>query len=377
MKIIKRGVLLVSIMSLLLILSLVTSIALTNHSNISIDGISIAVPASSGTIFIDEANRMQVPIRVISEKLGASIAWNSDTKTATINGTIKIKAGSSQITTEYGTVTMDTKAVIIANRIYVPIRYIGNALGYKIESNSKDGILSANIVTKAELTISAAASLKDALNEVKALYLKEKPNTVLTINLGASGALEQQIEQGAPVDLFFSASSASMTLLKDKEQLDNTTLKNMLGNKVVLIVPKDSTVSISSFAEVLDSSIKKVALGEPTTVPAGQYAEQVFTYLKILDQVKAKAVYGKDVKEVLTWVETGNVEAGVVYSTDAKVSTKVKVMATASEASHKSVIYPVAMIKTTKSPEATKDFLNYLGSDSAKAVFSKYGFSVL
>jgi molybdate transport system substrate-binding protein len=177
--------------------------------------------------------------------------------------------------------------------------------------------------------------------------------------------------------MFFSASSANMTTLKDKGLLDNTTIKNMLGNKVVLIVPKDSKISISSFAQVLDFSIAKVALGEPTTVPAGQYAEQVFTYLKILDKVKAKAVYGKDVKEVLTWVETGNVEAGVVYSTDAKVSTKVKVIATASEASHKSIIYPVAMIKTTKSPEATKDFLNYLSSDSAKAVFLKYGFSVL
>jgi molybdate transport system substrate-binding protein len=339
--------------------------------------VSVSVPASYGETFIDSSNRIQAPIRLVSEKLGASVVWNATTKTATINGTIKIKVNSNQIITAYGTITMDTKAVLKENRIYVPIRFIGNALGYRIESISKDGIVSANIITKAELTISAAASLKDAMNEVKALYLKEKPNTTLTINLGASGSLAQQIEQGAPVDIFFSASSSNMTTLKDKNLLDNTTIKNMLGNKVVLIIPKDSKVSISSFAQVTDATIKKIALGEPTTVPAGQYAEQVFTYLKILDQVKAKAVYGKDVKEVLTWVETGNVDAGVVYSTDAKVSTKVTVIATASDASHKPIIYPVAMVKATKSPEATKDFLNYLSSDSAKAVFMKYGFSVL
>ncbi len=232
-------------------------------------------------------------------------------------------------------------------------------------------------VSKVELTISAAASLKDAITEVKALYLKEKPNTALTINLGSSGSLEQQIEQGAAVDLFISASAGNMTALKDKGLLDNNSIKNLLGNKVVLVVPKESEILISSFDSVLDSSIKKIALGEPTTVPAGQYAEQVFTYLNLLNGVKEKAVYGKDVKEVLTWVETGNVDAGVVYATDAKASTKVTVIATASEASHKAIVYPVAVIKATKNPEGAKDFLNFLRGEGAKAVFEKYGFSIL
>ncbi|MEI8216492.1 MAG: molybdate ABC transporter substrate-binding protein [Eubacteriales bacterium] len=374
---IKRGIALFTIMSLFFIVSLVPSTALSKQAGIAIDGSSISIPATYGMVYIDSANRIQAPIRFVSENLGATITWNQNTKTATIDGDIQIKVGSNKISTAYGTITMDTTAVIIGNRVYVPIRYIGNALGYKIDATSKNGIVTANVVTKAELTISAASSLKDAMNEVKALYLKEKPNTALTINLGASGALEQQIEQGAPVDLFFSASSSSMTLLKDKNLLDNTTLKNMLGNKVVLIVPKDSKVAITSFSDVLDASIKKIALGEPTTVPAGQYAEQVFTYLKILNQVKAKAVYGKDVKEVLTWVETGNVDAGVVYSTDAKVSTKVAVIATASDASHKAIIYPAAVIKSTKNSEAAKDFMNFLSSDSVKAIFLKYGFSVL
>jgi molybdate transport system substrate-binding protein len=231
--------------------------------------------------------------------------------------------------------------------------------------------------TNEELILSVASSLQEAMIEVKALYQKKKPNIDLTLNLGSSGSLQQQIEQGAAVDLFFSASTGNMTTLKEKGFLDNTTIKNLLGNKVVLVVPKESKIAISSFSDVLDASIEKIALGEPTTVPAGQYAEQVFTYLNILDKVKAKAVYGKDVKEVLTWVETGNVDAGVVYSTDAKASTKVTVIATASDASHKPIVYPVAVIKTTKNSTAAVDFLNFLSSDAAKAVFLKYGFSVL
>ncbi|NTV90081.1 MAG: molybdate ABC transporter substrate-binding protein, partial [Clostridiales bacterium] len=214
------------------------------------------------------------------------------------------------------------------------------------------------------------------MNEIKALYLKEKPNTELSMNFGASGSLQQQIEQGADVDVFFSAATKNMTALKDAGLLIDSTVKNLLGNEVVLVVPTDSKLAVKSFEDVADSSVKSVALGEPKTVPAGQYAEDVFTYLKILDSIKSKAVYAKDVKEVLTWVETGNVDAGVVYSTDAKASKNVKVIAIATSASHKAIVYPAAVIKTTENAEASTDFLNFLSSDSAKAVFTKYGFSI-
>lgn len=237
--------------------------------------------------------------------------------------------------------------------------------------------VSDNILTKADLTVSAAASLKDALTEIKALYAKSKPNTTLTLNFGSSGALSQQIEQGADVDVFFSASAANVTTLKDKGLLDNSTVDNLLGNEVVLVAPLDSKLSIGSFAEVSDKSVNKIALGEPKTVPAGQYAEDVFTQLNILSQVKEKAVYAKDVREVLTWVETGNVDAGVVYSTDAKISDKVKVLATAPGDTHKPIVYPAAVIKGTDSADAARDFMIFLKSDVAKKVFMKYGFSIL
>ncbi|MBP1762577.1 MAG: modA2 [Firmicutes bacterium] len=344
---------------------------------VAFDGSPISISSSYGTPFIDSANRMQVPIRVIAEKLGAKVAWDGASQTATINGTIKIKVGSNEITTAYGTITMNTTAVIKNDRLYIPVRSVANAMGYGVSASNENGVVTADITTKVDLTISAAASLKDAMSEIKTLYAKEKPKTNLNINFGGSGALQQQIEQGADVDLFFSAATSNMDTLKSKGLLIDSTIKNLLGNKLVLVVPNDSNTALNSFSVVTDASVKKIALGEPSTVPAGKYAEQVFTYLKILDQVKAKAVYGSDVKQVLNWVETGNADAGVVYLTDAKLSTKVKVVATASEESHKAIVYPAALIKTTNNYTASKDFLNFLTSDKAKAVFDKYGFEVL
>jgi molybdate transport system substrate-binding protein len=152
---------------------------------------------------------------------------------------------------------------------------------------------------------------------------------------------------------------------------------NLLGNSVVLVVNKDSALSID-FKDSASDKIKKIALGEPKTVPCGQYAEEIYKNLNILEAVKAKAVYGKDVKEVLTWVESGNVDAGVVYATDAKASTKVKVAAVATSSLYKTpVVYPVAVIKASKNAEEAKGFLKFISSAKAKAVFEKYGFNYL
>jgi len=376
MKLFKKIFVLGAMLAIIFSVSVVPASAATK-AVVSFDGSPISISSSYGTPYIDSANRMQVPIRVIAEKLGAKVSWDSATSTATINGTIKIKVDSNEITTTYGTITMDTTALIKNGRLYIPVRSVANAMGYGVTATNENGVVTADITTKVDLTISAAASLKDAMGEIKTLYSKEKPKTNLNINFGGSGALQQQIEQGADVDLFFSAATSNMDTLKNKGLLIDSTVKNLLGNKLVLVVPNDSTLSINSFAGVTDASVKKIALGEAATVPAGKYAEQVFTYLKILDQVKAKAVYGSDVKQVLNWVETDNVDAGVVYLTDAKISTKVKVVATASEESHKAIVYPAALIKTTNNYTASRDFLNFLTSDKAKAVFDKYGFEVL
>jgi molybdate transport system substrate-binding protein len=229
---------------------------------------------------------------------------------------------------------------------------------------------------KLELTVSAAISLKDALDEVKQIYTTEDPGTSIALNYGASGTLQLQIEQGAPVDVFLSAAPKQMDALEMKGLLLEGTRKDLLGNEVVLIVPKDSTLGISSFEVLSRANVKQVALGEPSTVPAGQYAKEVLTNLGIYDAVKSKAVLGKDVRQVLTYVETGNVDAGVVYQTDALSAAKVKIVAQAPANSHAPVIYPVAVIKSSKHPTAAKQFAEFLSSPKAASVFQKYGFSL-
>jgi molybdate transport system substrate-binding protein len=227
---------------------------------------------------------------------------------------------------------------------------------------------------KADLTVSAAISLKDALDEIKQAYVSANPGVSIAINYGASGTLQLQIEQGAPVDIFLSAAPKQMDALDAKGLLLPGSRRDILRNEVVLIVPKDSAAKISSFQDLTRPDIKKIALGEPAAVPAGQYAKQTLTTMGIYDAVNAKAVLAKDVRQVLTYVETGNVDAGIVYSTDALSSTKVKVVATAPPNSHDPVIYPGAVIKTSKSAQAAIAFLDSLRGPQASAIFQKYGF---
>ena len=363
---------------LTLVISMISGMACAAATpTISIDGAAISISSSYGTPYIDSADRLQVPIRVISEKLGATVTWDEKTSTATINNSIKIKVGATTISTAHGSITMDTVSVNKNGRIYVPIRFIASALGYDVNATTSSGKINADIITKVELNISAAASLKNAMAEIQALYLKEKPNCKLTFNFNASGTLQTQIEQGADVDVFFSAASSNMNTLKTKGLLVDSTIKNLLGNDVVLIVPKDSKLTISSFKDVTDSSVKSIGIGEPGSVPAGKYAQDVFTYYSIWDTVKAKAVFGSPVTQILTWVETGNVDCGVVYSTDAAASSKVKVIATAADDTHTPIIYPAAVIKASTHQVGAADFVNFLSSSSAKAIFVKYGFSTL
>ncbi|BAY08274.1 molybdate ABC transporter substrate-binding protein [Calothrix sp. NIES-2098] len=225
------------------------------------------------------------------------------------------------------------------------------------------------------LTVSAAASLKDAMDEIKPVYSKQKPNVSLTYNFGSSGALQQQIEQGAGVDVFISAATKQIDALAQKGLLVDGTRKDLLKNQIVLIAPQNSTV-VTDFKDLASPSIKKIALGEPKSVPAGQYAQQVLTSLKILDQVKSKAVYAKDVRQALNYVESGNADAGLVYFSDAKSTPKVKIVGTASEKTHSPIIYPIAVLKSSKNVDAAKDFVQFLSGNEAKTVFEKQGFTV-
>jgi len=230
-------------------------------------------------------------------------------------------------------------------------------------------------IPKTELTISAAASLQDATGELKTIYEKQHSNMTVTFNLASSGALQQQIEQGAPADLFISAGKAQVDALAAKGLLVDSSRKDLLGNELVLVAGKDS--KLTGFEGLTDASVKKLSIGEPDTVPAGQYAKETLTSLKLWDQLQPKMVLAKDVRQVLTYVETGDVDAGLVYRTDAAISKDVKVVAAAPAGSNKPIVYPVAVIKSTKHQKEAEEFEAFLQSDDAVKVFEKYGFKVL
>jgi molybdate transport system substrate-binding protein len=224
-----------------------------------------------------------------------------------------------------------------------------------------------------DLTISAATSLQDALEAIKPIYENQKTEIGIIYNFGSSGSLQQQIEQGAPVDLFIPAAAKQMNALAEKNLLLPGTRRDLLKNRLVLIVPKDNT-AIQSFEDLGTDALTRIALGEPESVPAGKYAEEILTFYNLLDAVQPKVVYGKDVRQVLNYVATGNVDAGIVYVSDAKVSDNVKVVATASEQSHSPVVYPVAVLQDSSNPEAAKEFEEFLFTLQAQTIFKEYGF---
>lgn len=225
------------------------------------------------------------------------------------------------------------------------------------------------------LLVSAAASLKDVLQEMAPLYRQNQPNVNLTFNFGASGALQQQIEQGAPADIFISAARRQMDGLEQKGLLLSGTRSILANNRLVLIVPQ-GTRSVTSFYKLTDPAVRRIAMGEPRSVPAGQYAQQVLQKLGIYDQVRSKLVLANNVRQVLATVESGNADAGMVYATDARISNRVRVAVAADENYHSPIVYPIAVLKRSRNAQASRVFLRFLTSSQAKAVLRKYGFIV-
>lgn len=227
-----------------------------------------------------------------------------------------------------------------------------------------------------EVIVSAASSLKDVIEEIGEMYKKAAPNVKLTFVYGSSGALQVQIEEGAPIDIFMSASKKQMADLEKERLIKPGTKKELLENKIVLITGKDRNVAIKSFEDCGTDKVRTISLGQPESVPVGQYSEQVFTALGILDRVKEKAKYGTDVRQVLSWVESGESDCGVVYATDAAISKNVNVICEAPASSCEKVIYPVAVLERSKVQDEAEAFLSFLATDKVVKVFEKYGFVV-
>lgn len=224
------------------------------------------------------------------------------------------------------------------------------------------------------LTVSVAASLTDAIKEVEAAYREGHPAVELRNNFGSSGTLARQIEDGAPVDVFFSAAAKPMDDLQAKGLIVGGTRRNLLRNTLVLIVPRGSR--LGSFEQLADASVRSVALGDPASVPAGQYGQQTLASLKLLERVRSRLVLAKDVRQVLAYVETGNADAGIVYATDALISSKAQVVATAPEAAHDPIVYPAAVVANGRHEDAAREFAGFLSSPAARAIFVKHGFTM-
>lgn len=224
------------------------------------------------------------------------------------------------------------------------------------------------------LTLSIAASLQDAMVEIESGYQHAHGAVDFRNNFGSSGTLAGEIEQGAPVDVIISAGPKPVDQLQARGLLEPGTRINLLRNSLVLIAPLDS--KLVGFNDLTASTVRTVALGDPASVPAGHYGQQTLNSFKLYDKLRSKIVLGKDVRQVLSYVETGNADAGLVYSTDARISTKVRVVAVAPESSHDPIVYPLAIVAGSHNLPGARDFAAYLSSPAARAVFLKYGFTM-
>jgi molybdate transport system substrate-binding protein len=228
----------------------------------------------------------------------------------------------------------------------------------------------------AEVTVFAAASLVNSLKEVAADYEKQSGDKIV-FNFAASSVLERQIEHGAPADIFFSADEARMDALEKKDLILKETRTNRLSNSLVIVTPARSRLRIQSPADLAGDKVKRLALADPKMVPAGVYARRFLQSSNLWAAVEQKVIPTENVRAALAAVECGNVEAGIVFKTDAAISKKVKIAYAIAPEEGPAIRYPMAVIKDSKQVEAARKFLQYLNSDDAGKVFEKYGFIVL
>ncbi len=227
-----------------------------------------------------------------------------------------------------------------------------------------------------EILVAAAASLKNAYEEeLIPMFEEQNPGVTVTGTYDSSGKLQTQIEEGLEADVFMSAATTQMDALNEEGMIASDTITNLLENKIVLIVPSSSELGLASFEDI--AKAESIALGDPASVPAGQYAQEALTNLGIWDSIQDKVSFGTNVTEVLNQVAAASADAGIVYATDAaSMADQVTVIAEAPEGSlAEPVIYPVAVVANSAHPDEANAFVDFLKTDEAMAVFESYGFS--
>jgi molybdate transport system substrate-binding protein len=226
-----------------------------------------------------------------------------------------------------------------------------------------------------EIIVSAAISLKNSFEEIGRLYEQRNRTARVVFNFASSGSLMQQIEAGAPADVFASASRKEMDDLEKKGLILPGSRTIFAVNTPVLIVPRNAGARIGGFPDLASSSIRRIATGNPVTVPAGRYAEQVLRYYNLSGRIRDKLIYAENVRQVLDYVARGEVDAGVVYKTDAlSRPTEVRIVAEAPDAAHRPTVYPIAAVKGTGKALAARAFISFVISKEGETILRKYGF---
>jgi molybdate transport system substrate-binding protein len=225
-----------------------------------------------------------------------------------------------------------------------------------------------------EVNVYAAASLTDVMKEIAANYEKQSSDKIV-FNFGASSLLARQIIEGAPADIFFSADEAKMDDLQKAGLIVTETRRDLLSNALVIVVPNDNKLTVASPDELLTKT-QKIAIADPRAVPAGIYTKEYLSGLRLWDKLELEMVPTENVRAALAAVESGDVDAGFVYKTDANISKKVKIAFSVPVEKGPAIRYPVAIVKEAKNKSAAEEFLRYLESDTARKLFEQYGFIV-
>lgn len=236
------------------------------------------------------------------------------------------------------------------------------------------GLCFAGTANAADLYVSGAASLTNAFEAVKAAFVKKNPGVNVLTNYAASNPLLKQMQEGAPVDVFASADQATMDKAQKDNLIDPATRKNFALNDLVLIVPSDSKLKIKDVKSLDSAKVKRIAIGNPDSVPAGRYTRDALTNAKLWDKLAPKYVNSASVRQALDYVSRGEVDAGFVYRTDAlKAGEKVKIIANVG--GHEPVSYPIAVAKTGKNAADGAKFVDFVLSEEGQKILAGFGFS--
>jgi len=236
-------------------------------------------------------------------------------------------------------------------------------------------VLVTQTAMAANLRVSAASSLTDALHDIARIYERETHDTLL-FDFGASSMLARQIAEGAPSDVFFSADELKMDQLQQRGYIVNASRRSILSNTLVIIVPGDSNLKIKATADLAGSAISTIAVAEPQSVPAGIYAKEYLRAQHVWDRIKDKVIPTENVRAALAAVESGNVQTGIVYRTDALISHAVRIAFEVPVSEGPKISYPVAIVADSKQKAVAQKFIDFLLSPPAREVFRKYGFIV-